>query len=279
MGSEIVHARDEQRGPEGPDPAVLRIVLFVIADALHEEVDSNLFAVRDLVDLCYQARIVHEDPGIRDESRGRRPDVVVDLEDLLDRSGFHQSGAELLVGHQDDSVLELQADRGVPTGHGDACVLDLEQAAVGAEDRNRAVVCHLARLHLITLGPLIKRSIIRVLCQSRRARARGLRYFRVAARIVPEVPTVVTWTSSPAITSIPFRAAIAASFSRFVVRMRPDVPSQSTGQSRGVNERNTWRTASRRNTRGLSSRDPTHLSRGRPVLTPRRCGSNGEGVA
>src|SRR5207244_9667002 len=172
--------------------------------------------------------------------------MLDDVKDLLNRSSLYKPEIEHLVRHQDDSVLELQADRGVPTGHRDACVLDLEQAAVGAEDRNRAVVCHLARLHLINLGPLIKRSLIRVLCQSRRGRARGLRYFRVAARIVPEVPTVVTWTASPAIASMPFRAAIAASFSRFVVRMRPDVPSKSTSPSRGVNERMASRTSSRR---------------------------------
>src|SRR5438046_9197733 len=106
MGTALARARDVQRAFEGPDPAVLRVVLFVIADTLHEEVDSDLFAVRDLVDLCHQAGIVDEDPGIRDEARGRRPDVVVDLEDLLDRSGLYALGTELLTGHQDGCVLE-----------------------------------------------------------------------------------------------------------------------------------------------------------------------------
>src|SRR5207244_13646757 len=44
-----------------------------------------------------------------------------------------------------------------------ASVLNLEKSAVGAEDRNRTVVRHLARLHMINLGSLIKRSLIRVL--------------------------------------------------------------------------------------------------------------------
>src|SRR5438046_9924228 len=114
MGTALARARDVQRAFEGPDPARLRVVLFVMAYALHEEVDSDLFAVRDLVDLCHQAGIVDEDPSIRDEARGRGSDVVVDLEDLLDRSGLYEPGTELLIGHQDDSVLELAADRGVP---------------------------------------------------------------------------------------------------------------------------------------------------------------------
>src|SRR5439155_26398474 len=52
MSSEVVHAGDEERGPEGTHAAVLRIVLFVIANPLDEQVDADLLAVRDLVDLC-----------------------------------------------------------------------------------------------------------------------------------------------------------------------------------------------------------------------------------
>src|SRR5437667_345637 len=52
MGSEVVHAGDEERRPEGTHAAVLRIVLFVIANPLDEQVDADLLAVRALVDRC-----------------------------------------------------------------------------------------------------------------------------------------------------------------------------------------------------------------------------------
>src|SRR5437762_6273817 len=58
--------------------------------------------------------------------------------------------------------------------------------------------------------------------------------------------------------------------------MRPDVPSKSTSQSRGVNERMASRTSSRRKTRGLSSRNATYRYRGRWVLTLARWGRNGK---
>src|SRR5712691_4480829 len=163
MGSEVVHARDEERGPEGTYAAVLGVVLLVITDSLDEEVDPDLLAVRDLVDLRDEPGIVHEDARIGHEAGGRRPDVLVDLKDLLDRRGFDEPRSDLFVGHQHDAVLELQAHGGVAPRDRHASVFHLEQAAVWAEDRNRAVVRHLARLHMINLGPLIKRSLIRVL--------------------------------------------------------------------------------------------------------------------
>src|SRR3989441_7455738 len=163
MGSEVVHARDEERRPERTHAAVLGVVLFVIANPLDEEVDPDLLAVRDFVDLRDEPSIVHEDPRIGYEAGRRRPDVFVDLEDLLDRRRFDEPRSDLLVGHQHDAVLELQAHGGVAPRDRHASVFHLEQAAVWAEDRNRAVVRHLARLHMINLGPLIKRSLIRVL--------------------------------------------------------------------------------------------------------------------
>src|SRR5256712_2033255 len=163
MGSEVVHARDEERRPERTHAAVLGVVLFVVANPLDEEVDTDLLAVRDLVDLRDEPRIVHEDPRIGYEAGRRRPDVFVDLENLLDRRRFDEPRSDLLVGHEHDAVLELQAHGGVAPRDRHASVCHLEQAAVWAEDRNRAVVRHLARLHMINLGPLIKRSLIRVL--------------------------------------------------------------------------------------------------------------------
>src|SRR6266571_5594456 len=163
MGPEVVHARHEERGPERTDASVLGVVLLVVANALDEEVDADLFAVGDLVNLRDEPGIVHEDPRIGDEARGRGSDVLVDLEDLFDRRRLDEPGTDLLVGHQNDAVLELQTHGGVAARDCHASVLHLEQAAVGAEDRNRAVVRHLARLHLINLGPLVKRSLIRVL--------------------------------------------------------------------------------------------------------------------
>src|SRR3989454_508631 len=163
MGSEVVHARDEERRPERTNAAVLGVVLFVVANPLDEEVDPDLLAVRDLVDLRDEPGIVHEDPRIGYEAGRRRPDVFVDLEDLLDRRRFDEPRSDLLVGHEHDAVLELQTHGGVAPRDRHASVFHLEQAAVWAEDRNRAVVRHLARLHMINLGPLIKRSLIRVL--------------------------------------------------------------------------------------------------------------------
>src|SRR5213594_2148319 len=163
MSSEVVHAGDEERGPEGTHAAVLGVILFVVTNPLDEQVDADLLAVRDLVDLRDEPGVVHEDPRIGHEAGGRRPDVLVDLKDLLNRRGFDQPRSDLLVGHQHDAVLELQAHGGVPARDRHASVFHLEQAAVWAEDRNRAVVGHLARLHMINLGSLIKRSLIRVL--------------------------------------------------------------------------------------------------------------------
>src|SRR5713226_1084255 len=163
MGPKVVHARHEERRPERTHAAVLGVVLLIVANPLHEEVDADLLAVRDLVDLRDEPGIVHEDPRIGHEAGGRRPHVLVDLKDLLNRRRLDEPRSDLLIGHQDDAVLELQTHGGVPPRDRHASVFHLEQAAVGAEDRNRAVVRHLARLHMINLGPLIKRSLIRVL--------------------------------------------------------------------------------------------------------------------
>src|SRR5256712_7083949 len=82
MGPEVVHARDEQRGPERTHAAVLSVVLFVIANRLDEEVDTNLLAVRDLVDLRDEPCLVDGYPRIGHEAGGRRSDVLVNLKDL-----------------------------------------------------------------------------------------------------------------------------------------------------------------------------------------------------
>jgi len=73
--------------------------------------------------------------------------MLVDLEDLLDARRLDEPGADLLVRHQDDAVLELQPRDRAAASHRDACVLDLEQATVGREYSDGAVVRHLARLH------------------------------------------------------------------------------------------------------------------------------------
>src|SRR2546426_933556 len=62
-------------------------------------------------------------------------------------------------------------------------------------------------------------------------------------------------------------AWIATSFSRWVVRARPNVPAKSTSQSRGVVVRKASSTSSRRNGRGPSTRNAMYRYRGRCVLT------------
>src|SRR2546426_1085122 len=85
--------------------------------------------------------------------------------------------------------------------------------------------------------------------------------------MVPDVPTVVTWTGSPPTAPMSFSAWIAASFSRWVVRARPNVPAKSTSQSRGVVVRRASSTSSRRNGREASTRNAMYRYRGRCVLT------------
>src|SRR5256885_6511606 len=67
--------------------------------------------------------------------------------------------------------------------------------------------------------------------------------------------------------SMPLSAWIAASFSRWVVRARPNVPAKSTSQSRGVVVRRASSTSSRRNGREPSTRNAMYRYRGRCVLT------------
>src|SRR5438128_12301913 len=62
-------------------------------------------------------------------------------------------------------------------------------------------------------------------------------------------------------------AWIAASFWRWVVRARPNVPAKSTSQSRGVVVRRASSTSSRRNGREPSTRNAMYRYRGRRVLT------------
>src|SRR5437667_46454 len=62
-------------------------------------------------------------------------------------------------------------------------------------------------------------------------------------------------------------AWIAACFSRWVVRARPNVPAKSTSQSRGVVVRRASSTSSRRNGREPSTRNAMYRYRGRRVLT------------
>src|SRR5437867_4543553 len=64
-----------------------------------------------------------------------------------------------------------------------------------------------------------------------------------------------------------FSTWIAASFSRWVVRTRPNVPAKSTSQSRGVVVRRASSTSSRRNGREPSTRNAMYRYRGRRVLT------------
>src|SRR5437879_10147563 len=64
-----------------------------------------------------------------------------------------------------------------------------------------------------------------------------------------------------------FSAWIAASFSRWVVRTRPNVPAKSTSQSRGDVVRRASSTSSRRNGRDPSTRNAMYRYRGRCVLT------------
>src|SRR5207245_11396232 len=85
--------------------------------------------------------------------------------------------------------------------------------------------------------------------------------------IVPDVPIVVTRTASPPTEAMAFSTWIAASFARWVVRPRPNVPAQSTSQSRGVVVRRVSSTSSRRNGREPSTRNAMYRYRGRRVLT------------
>src|SRR3989304_5019991 len=105
-------------GPEAPPAAVLGVVLLVVADPLHEDVHADPLAVRDLVDLSDEPGVVDQDPRVGDEARGGRADVLVDLEDLLDGRGLDEPGPDLLVGQEDDPVLESQAVCGGPASHG-----------------------------------------------------------------------------------------------------------------------------------------------------------------
>src|SRR5213596_2535917 len=66
---------------------------------------------------------------------------------------------------------------------------------------------------------------------------------------------------------ISLSAWIAASFWRWVVRARPNVPAKSTSQSRGVVVRRASSTSSRRNGREPSTRNAMYRYRGRRVLT------------
>src|SRR5207245_10685235 len=94
-----------------------------------------------------------------------------------------------------------------------------------------------------------------------------VRYFRVAPRVVPEVPTVVPRTDPPPSVPMAFSAWIAASFSRWVVRTRPDERAKSTSHSRRGIVRRTSSISSRRKARGPSTRNAMYRYRGRRVLT------------
>jgi hypothetical protein len=145
----VVVPSDQESRPERSHAAELGVLLLVIADLPHEELDGHRLRVRHAVDLGRESRVVDQDPCIGDEAGRHAGDVLVDLMDLLQAGGL----GELRVGDpavrdQDDAAgVDDPGGRGAPT-HGLPRVLDLEEPAVGRENGDRPVVGHLAGLHL-----------------------------------------------------------------------------------------------------------------------------------
>src|SRR5208282_4478031 len=88
----LVVPADQQRRPEGTDTTELGVLLLVIADLAHEQLDGHRLGVGDSVDLSGKARVVHEYSGVGHQTRGRARDVLVDLVDLLETRGLRELG-------------------------------------------------------------------------------------------------------------------------------------------------------------------------------------------
>src|SRR5512136_822999 len=85
--------------------------------------------------------------------------------------------------------------------------------------------------------------------------------------MVPEVPSVVTRTATPAMEAIPLRASIVASFRRWRHRTRPFGSWKPTSHRGSGSAWRVARTSSRRKGRGPSTRNAMYRYLGRRVPT------------
>ena len=151
MGAEVVGPGHEKGGSEGSCPAVLGVVLFVVADLLGQHLHADILAVVDLVDLGFFPGLVDKDPGVCDETGRRTADVIVDVVDLLDGLGLHKSAGDPFVYDQQHAVFEFDSDSRRSFLDGFAGVLHLEQPSVGGENGDSPIICHLSWLHCVFL--------------------------------------------------------------------------------------------------------------------------------
>jgi hypothetical protein len=106
----VVDAADEQRRAERPCAARLRELLNVAGDLLRQRLDVGRFAVAKPLHLRLSACDVDELTGVGDVARAGDADVVVGLMNLLDALRDLERRAESPAGHEDDAVLESDAD-------------------------------------------------------------------------------------------------------------------------------------------------------------------------
>ena len=96
--------------------------------------------VREGVVLRLDAGVVDEGPGVGDQAAHGGADVGVDLGDLLHGGRVEEGAGQALLDGQDAAALGLEADGGGAQLDGLDGILDLEQAALGAEGVDSSVV-------------------------------------------------------------------------------------------------------------------------------------------
>lgn len=77
---------NQRREPEGSNTSALRVLLLEPGDVPRDVLDGDRILNRQLVTLALDPRLVDEDPGVGLESRAGEGDVVVEINDLTDRS-------------------------------------------------------------------------------------------------------------------------------------------------------------------------------------------------
>mmetsp|Transcript_32243 Transcript_32243/g.65579 ORF Transcript_32243/g.65579 Transcript_32243/m.65579 type:complete len:277 (-) Transcript_32243:37-867(-) len=154
MPHQIIVAGNQQRHPKRTRHPLLPIPILPlpkrqrqIAHPLRQRLDPNVLIVGESMILRLDPRVIHQGPGVGDESRHGGSDVGVDFGDFFYRGGFEERGGEALFDREDGAVFGLQAHGGGAEFDGFDGVFYLEEAAFGGEGVDASVVFGAGEIH------------------------------------------------------------------------------------------------------------------------------------
>mmetsp|Transcript_8594 Transcript_8594/g.25342 ORF Transcript_8594/g.25342 Transcript_8594/m.25342 type:complete len:289 (+) Transcript_8594:44-910(+) len=135
-----VKASDQRGDAKRPHTAPVRVLLLGPGDETGDVVDRGGVLDVETVRLALDAHLVHENAGIRVESRKGKGDVVVAREDLPNCPRVLELGGGALLDRQDHDVLSSHTYGRGSLADGLEGVLDLEKVPVRREDCDRPIV-------------------------------------------------------------------------------------------------------------------------------------------